>query len=76
MPGTPNSRYQNKGATTPSLKFSAKVSNAAVLTSCAESADVSRPTIRATCILPSSKERSTALNTIRTSRTSVVPAKQ
>ena len=53
-----------------------KSPNAAVLTSCAESADVSRPTIRATCILPSSKERSTALNTIRTSRTSVVPAKQ
>lgn len=42
-----------------SLRFSANVSNAAVRTSCAESPEVSRPTIRATCFLPSSNERST-----------------
>ncbi len=76
IPGTPNKAYQNNGAITPSLKFSAKVSSAAVRTSWAESSEVSRPTIRATCILPSSNDRSTARKTSRTSRIKVVPAKQ
>lgn len=33
IPGTPNKKYQKSGAMTPSLKFSAKVSRAAVRTS-------------------------------------------
>ena len=63
----PKRMYQNSGAITPSLRFSASVSNAALRTSCAVSWVVSRPTMRATCWRPSSKERSRAWNTSRTS---------
>ena len=76
MPGTPPTANQNNGAITPSLRFSASVSNAAVRISCADSSEVSLPTMRATCFRPSSKERSVARNTSLTSRMSVVPAKQ
>ena len=76
MPGTPKTANQKRGAMTPSLRFSANVSRAAVRTSCADNSDVSRPTIRATCALPSSRLRSRAVNTSRTSRIKVVPARQ
>lgn len=76
IPGTPSRKYQKSGAMTPSLRFSAKVSSAAVLISCLSSFEVFRPTIRPTCIRPSSSERSTALKVLRTSFARVVPARQ
>ena len=76
IPGMPSRASQKSGAMTPSLRFSASVSSAAVRTSCAESCDVSRPTMRATCARPSSRLRSVARKVSRTSRMSVVPARQ
>src|SRR5579875_1994711 len=52
-PGRPSSRYQNTGATTPSLKFSARLSIAARATPAASRRIGSRPTI----CLPASLER-------------------
>ena len=51
-PGRPPSRYQKTGATTPSLKFSARLSIAARATPCRSSRAGSRPTIWLTASRP------------------------
>ena len=51
------------GEMTPSVVFSATVSMVAHTTSRLESAAVSRPTIRATCLRPASMPRPSALST-------------
>ena len=54
MPGRPRSAPQRQGATTPSEKFSARLSMAARATPASSSARVSRPTILATASRPAS----------------------
>lgn len=76
MPGTPSRASQKSGAMTPSLRFSARVSSAALRTSLSESWEVSRPTMRETWLRPRSSETSRAANTPRTSLINVVPARQ
>ena len=76
IPGSPSKPNQNIGATTPSLRFSANVSRAAARISSGDKSAVSRPTMRLTCLRPSSMLRSTASKTALTSAISVVPAKQ
>src|SRR5271165_7012568 len=51
-PGRPSSRYQKTGATTPSLKFSARLSIAARATPCSSRLIGSRPTICRTASRP------------------------
>ena len=73
MPGVPKKLQESMGPTTPSLRFSASVSRAAVRISRADREPVSLPTMRPTCLRPASSEMESAEKTPFTSVTKVLP---